>query len=545
MIFQVVVGAYTHDNEDTYKVRLLVESSQANFQLKLSPEHATQTEPFPVGTTFFHRVIVSGLRPGIPVTLTVSDTNSSEEAFLCAPVAGAAVVFTVSANGGANEAAFWKKLGKTTAQPSMWQRLYENATQASQSSFVQIVHCGNQVYLDEAMVAIALQYGTRPLTSEQQGVVCDRFKAAYRKTWQAEWTQKCLRRFSHVMVLGEHEVFDHWAGQPVSADLLNVALDLFSVYQQILMGDPYDHMNDGHRWTLSLGQVQLVAVDVRSFRTPDAVLGIEQLTWLGQQLAQSKDTILFLPAHLTDPVWQGRMLERQSLIELLGAQRPTKLVVVSSDQQHGSQGVLKANAVGNMSQRRQSLIGRLPPVLQPGAQMLSTVIENELKDIGVQLPPSLGDGSWEKTAGEILDAAKVISQFGNTEMKEVVGAASPVVGALQAARRLVAPDRIVAYLLTGPLTQTPAVSAAELASTPPNVPTADGSWCCFGGFSTATDDIPTVQALGAVATLAENVSAFDFNFTRIHIPTPNQGLAGASSALVTFLLGSQPAIPFN
>jgi hypothetical protein len=204
------------------------------------------------------------------------------------------------------------------------------------------VHCGNQVYLDKAIVSALSTFGEKQLSVEEQWAVSELCKTVYRETFGAPFTRQCLSKFSHVMILNEHDVIDNqsdkilWPGKQISPEIVSTCLDLYNLYQHLLVGRPDEDPEDGFRWSLSVGGVRLVAPDLRSFSSPDQLMGERQFTWLEQEIQDN--TILVLSAPLfasvgiqdSRPVqWtetEARLAERDRLLELLA----TKHVAIVS-----------------------------------------------------------------------------------------------------------------------------------------------------------------------------------------------------------------------
>lgn len=370
MLFFVAVGSYHPQDDGSHIVRVVVESSGA-IRYSLSSDNGVVDNPavvmrsIPYTDSTFHVLCVT-LREAVPVPvqLTIQDDEQQESCRLAPPRADEPIRFVLVSG-----AVDW------TALEQRVQKL---------QGFIQFIHLGNQVMLDQDVKTLLGTYGSRSLEPHEQDKVSSLFKATYRRTFNA--MKPCLLKYSHVSIPGEFDIIDQhtpsatWSGRPVPSEITGIGFDLYTFYQHWLTDDAQPDPEIGLRWKYTVGSVQLVAPDLRSFKTDRTILGATQMEWLQEQ--NLKDSLLLLSTPLT--TWKGYHEEHwtQFLKTKQAAPRAeakseandeAKMETQSEQKEHskdcaeGAAGATNAASAASAPSSDQSVLGYYPIVVSGGA----------------------------------------------------------------------------------------------------------------------------------------------------------------------------------
>ncbi len=240
------------------------------------------------------------------------DQHATRELQVQYTVDGQPFTFTVPARDSAPTCAYtscngfsdYKKM-KDIPQDPVWNRMHDNHTQRP---YHLLLMGGDQVYSDAMWTTTALhdwaaapndkKLANRPVTKALQTEIDDFFFANYLKVWAYPHVGRMLASIPTVMMWDDHDIIDGWGSypekfqqSPVFNAIYNVARDYFLLFQQhsateadVPMRLP---LQPGFTNAARFGDYGLLALDLRSERTPDVVMGEQSwqaaYSWLDAQ----------------------------------------------------------------------------------------------------------------------------------------------------------------------------------------------------------------------------------------------------------------------
>jgi hypothetical protein len=227
-------------------------------------------------------------------------------------VDGQIFTFTVPARDSAPTSAYtscngfsdYKKM-KDIPQDPVWNRMRDNH---AQRPYHLLLMGGDQVYSDAMWTTTALhdwaaapndkKLADKPVTKTLQAEIDDFFFGNYLKVWAYPHVALMLATIPTVMMWDDHDIIDGWGSypekfqqSPVFKAIFRIAREYFLLFQQhsasesdVAMRLP---LQPGFSKAARFGDYGLLALDLRSERTPDVVMGDQSwqaaYTWLDAQ----------------------------------------------------------------------------------------------------------------------------------------------------------------------------------------------------------------------------------------------------------------------
>jgi hypothetical protein len=227
-------------------------------------------------------------------------------------VDGQIFTFTVPARDSAPTSAYtscngfsdYKKM-KYIPQDPVWNRMRDNH---AQRPYHLLLMGGDQVYSDAMWTTTALhdwaaapndkKLADKPVTKTLQAEIDDFFFGNYLKVWAYPHVALMLATIPTVMMWDDHDIIDGWGSypekfqqSPVFKAIFRIAREYFLLFQQhsasesdVAMRLP---LQPGFSKAARFGDYGLLALDLRSERTPDVVMGDQSwqaaYTWLDAQ----------------------------------------------------------------------------------------------------------------------------------------------------------------------------------------------------------------------------------------------------------------------
>ncbi len=184
----------------------------------------------------------------------------------------------------------YKKM-KDIPQDPVWNKMRDNH---AQRPYHLLLMGGDQIYSDAMWTTTALhdwaaapndkKLANKPVTKTLQTEIDDFFFGNYLKVWAYPHVARMLASIPTVMMWDDHDIIDGWGSypeklqqSPVFKAIFNIARDYFLLFQQhsateadVAMRLP---LQPGFTKAVRLGGYGLLALDLRSERTPDVVMG--------------------------------------------------------------------------------------------------------------------------------------------------------------------------------------------------------------------------------------------------------------------------------
>jgi hypothetical protein len=205
------------------------------------------------------------------------------------PAAGAALHIAFTACNGSERDDVWTNLNERNA---MWLDL---AQEHSQNPFHLLLQGGDQLYADPIWRKVpALSAWRRlplrkrrdvPFSPEMAEAVANYYFDSYRRLWEQPQLAPLLASIPSLMMWDDHDILDGWGSYgaewtdcPVLQGIWSAAREHFALFQLAARPDNLPkgfaaRTGDHFGWAYRVGEIGLVALDLRSERTRRRVMG--------------------------------------------------------------------------------------------------------------------------------------------------------------------------------------------------------------------------------------------------------------------------------
>lgn len=178
--------------------------------------------------------------------------------------------------------------------------------------------------------------------------VAEAYFAKYRANWSDVSFRRLTRLVPSFMMWDDHEIMNDYDGRdPERYGAARTALEAYATRQ-----NPSPRRTRGLYYSFQVADVDFFAMDLRSYRSPDVMpdgpqktmLGSEQKAdvkeWLSSSRATFKILLSSVPVHdfgaERRDAWAAFASERTELLEFIGANNITGVVILSGDQHWSS-----------------------------------------------------------------------------------------------------------------------------------------------------------------------------------------------------------------